>query len=79
MTELTSLFLATAGETAAAAEAESSGLGFVQAGLVIFFLVFVGIVAWVLMGRSGRFEKHARIPLEDEPVEPIEDSNRGGA
>lgn len=83
MAEPLILLLATAADAADAATAadaaESSGLSFVQAGLVIFFLVFVGIVAWVLMGRSSRFEKHARIPLEDEPVEPIEPSNRGGA
>lgn len=70
------LFLAAAGDAAPAAE---GGLEFIKAGLLIFFLVFVGIVAWTLMGRSGRFDKHARIPLQDDPVEPIETTHRGGA
>ncbi|MHC4810015.1 MAG: cbb3-type cytochrome c oxidase subunit 3 [Planctomycetota bacterium] len=70
------LLLAASGDAGAA---EGRGLGFIEAGLVIFFLVFVAILAWVLMGRAGRFERHARIPLEDEPVTPIDDLNRGGA
>ena len=70
------LLLAASGDAGAA---ESRGLGFIEAGLVIFFLVFVAILAWVLMGRAGRFEQHSRIPLEDEPVTPIDDLNRGGA
>lgn len=76
MTAESMLLLAASGEAGAA---EGRGLGFIEAGLVIFFLVFVAILAWVLMGRAGRFEQHARIPLEDEPVTPIDDLNRGGA
>lgn len=45
-------------------------LSFVQAGLVIFLAVFVLIVLWVLAARRGSFDRVARIPLEDDPVEP---------
>lgn len=71
------VLLAAAGD---ASTAEPAGdLGLVKAGLVMFVLVFVGIVAWALMGRKGRFDREARIPLEDDPVTPIEDHTRGGA
>jgi cbb3-type cytochrome oxidase subunit 3 len=78
MADVLTLLLATAGDAAPAAE-PAADLGLVKAGLVIFVLVFVGIVAWVLMGRKGRFDREARIPLEDEPVTPIEDHSRGDA
>ncbi|MFW5683043.1 MAG: hypothetical protein ACOC1G_08575 [Phycisphaeraceae bacterium] len=79
MAEPLTLVLAAAGDGADAAEASGGGLGFIEAGLLIFFVVFVVIVAWTLMGRKGRFDREAHIPLSDEPVTPIDDPKRGGA
>ena len=57
-------------------DAQTNDLGFwgslslVEAGLVIFLAVFVLISIWALAARRGAFDRVARIPLEDEPVEP---------
>ncbi len=84
MAELPTLLLAAAPgaeatEAAEAAESSGGGVLFVEAGLLIFFAVFVVIVVWALLGRKNRFEREARIPLSDEPVTPIDDPKRGGA
>ncbi len=48
--------------------AETSVLAIVS--LLFFFSLFLGILAWlVIANKSGRFERDARIPLEDEPIE----------
>lgn len=40
--------------------------------LLFFLCLFLGILLWVAFGnRHGRFARDARIPLEDEPVDPI--------
>jgi cbb3-type cytochrome oxidase subunit 3 len=40
--------------------------------LLFFLCLFLGILLWVAFGnRHGRFTRDARIPLEDEPVDPI--------
>jgi cbb3-type cytochrome oxidase subunit 3 len=40
--------------------------------LLFFFGLFLAIILWVAVGnRNGRFTRDARIPLEDEPVEPL--------
>jgi cbb3-type cytochrome oxidase subunit 3 len=35
--------------------------------LVVFFVVFVAIVLRLLLSRPGRYERAARLPLEDDP------------
>jgi cbb3-type cytochrome oxidase subunit 3 len=51
----------------------ADGMLFVEIALVIFMVVFLGIVAWVLLSRPGKYRKAARIPLEDSVVTPRED------
>jgi cbb3-type cytochrome oxidase subunit 3 len=38
-----------------------------EVALVLFFLVFVGIVAYVFLRRKSHWEKISRIPLDDDP------------
>jgi hypothetical protein len=54
-------------ETAEAAEPAAS-TGWVEAALVIFFIVFVLIVLGLVFSRSSRWRKAAQIPLEDDRV-----------
>lgn len=40
--------------------------------LLFFFGLFLAILLWVAFGnRNGRFTRDSRIPLQDDPVEPI--------
>lgn len=43
---------------------------FTEIALLIFIIVFIGIVVWVLVTRKETFDRAAEIPLRDEPVEP---------
>ena len=47
-----------------------AGLGWIEAAMVIFFVVFVGIVLVVVFARRGKYDDDARIPLEDGVVTP---------
>ncbi|MDZ4830644.1 MAG: cbb3-type cytochrome c oxidase subunit 3 [Phycisphaerae bacterium] len=49
------------------------------ASLLIFFAMFIGIVVWILVaGRSGRWARDARIPLDDDkPVTPRSTDSQG--
>lgn len=67
--ESLSLLLASA---PADGDATSGGLTFINVALLIFVIVFVGIVLWALAGGRDRFRPHAEIPLHDEPVTPID-------
>jgi cbb3-type cytochrome oxidase subunit 3 len=40
---------------------------YAEVALVIFFLVFLGIVTYVVLRRKGAWERARRLPLEDEP------------
>ena len=64
---MTSFFLLLASGSDAAG---AGGIGLVEIALVIFFAVFVAVTAWVLLVRKGGFNDQARIPLQDEPVNP---------
>ena len=45
--------------------------------LVIFFLIFVGIVLYVVLRRRGAWEHERHLPLDhDEPVDALEDKDR---
>lgn len=49
---------------------------------LFFFALFIGIIVWLLVtGRSGRWSRDARMPLDDvHPVEPrTPPSSRGGS
>ncbi len=52
------------------------------ASTVFFFTLFVGIIVWLIVtGRSGRWSRDARMPLDDvHPVEPrTPPGERGGS
>ena len=36
-----------------------------QIGLVLFMLLFAGLLVWTLAGRKDRFRHQSRLPLED--------------
>jgi hypothetical protein len=40
----------------------------IEIAMIIFMVVFVGIVVWVLLVRPGGFKNEARIPLEEDRV-----------
>ncbi|MCZ6837593.1 MAG: cbb3-type cytochrome c oxidase subunit 3 [Planctomycetota bacterium] len=50
------------------------GTTFTQIALVIFVVVFLGIMAWVMFSRSDSFKSSARIPLDDEVIVSPRDS-----
>ena len=39
---------------------------YAEVALVIFFLVFVGIVAYVVLRRKGAWERMRQLPLDDD-------------
>lgn len=43
---------------------------YAEAGLLIFFLTFIGIAVYVYRTPSAEAAKCSRIPLSDEPVSP---------
>lgn len=46
--------------------------------LLFFFSLFVGIVVWVLMtGKSGRWKRDARMPLDDDDSTSRQDKDHG--
>ena len=48
-----------------------------EAALIVFFVVFVGIVLYVALRRRGAWDRARRLPLDDgEPVGDAEDSER---
>ncbi|MBU1637392.1 CcoQ/FixQ family Cbb3-type cytochrome c oxidase assembly chaperone [bacterium] len=44
---------------------QTSDAIFAQIGLIIFFLLFLGIVYWTYRGRKNRFDRERNLPLED--------------
>ena len=46
----------------------AASLSWIEAGLLIFFGVFVLIAGWALLQRRGAFDRHARIPLDDDSI-----------
>ncbi len=40
----------------------------IEVAMMIFFVVFLGIVFYVLLARPGAFKKAAQIPLDDQAV-----------
>lgn len=52
------------------AGAGPSGLSWPELSLVFFLALFVGLVIRLVLSRSKRWERHARIPLDDQnPVD----------
>ena len=50
---------------------------YAEIALVIFFLVFVGIVVYVALRRKGAWERERHLPLDDaEPADALEDKDR---
>jgi cbb3-type cytochrome oxidase subunit 3 len=50
---------------------------YAEIALVIFFLIFVGIVIYVALRRKGTWEHQRHLPLDhDEPVDALEDKHR---
>jgi cbb3-type cytochrome oxidase subunit 3 len=50
---------------------------YAEIALVIFFLVFVGVVIYVVLRRKGAWEHERRLPLDhDEPADALEDKQR---
>ena len=48
--------------------------------LFFFLALFLGILVWVTVGnRHGRFTRDSRIPLQDDPVDPIDSRPAGRA
>jgi len=45
-----------------------------EIGLIISFITFIAIVAWVLLRRKGRWEHVRRLPLDDDTSD---DDSRG--
>jgi cbb3-type cytochrome oxidase subunit 3 len=41
-------------------------LTWIELALILFFLVFVVIVVRVVIGRRGKYDEYAQIPLDDE-------------
>jgi cbb3-type cytochrome oxidase subunit 3 len=37
----------------------------VQIGLILCFLLFIGIVVWTYLGRKNRYEHELNLPLDD--------------
>ena len=54
--------IADAGATLLLADA----LSWIEVALILFFLIFVMIVLRVVLARRGKYDDHARIPLDDE-------------
>lgn len=53
------------------ATTNSEPIAWIQVALIIFFAVFVFVVAGVLVRKKGYFDRAARIPLDDkEPQTP---------
>ena len=48
---------------------------FPQIALVIFFLVFAGIVLYVVFRRKGYWDHARRLPLEDDAPEDLPEGN----
>lgn len=38
--------------------------------LLTFLALFAGVVAWIWIVPSGRWQRDARMPLEEAPMEP---------
>ncbi len=50
---------------------------YAEIALVIFFVVFVGIVLYVFLRRKGAWERERHLPLDDgEPTDVLEDNQR---
>ena len=48
--------------------AEASGL-WPSMSLIIFLVLFIGMLAWLFLVPSARWKRDARMPLEDAPLE----------
>jgi cbb3-type cytochrome oxidase subunit 3 len=54
-----------------------SGLAiYAEIALVLFFIVFVVVVARIFTSRRADVERHARLPLEDDPPR-VKETNHG--
>ena len=50
---------------------------YAEIALVIFFLIFAGIVLYVLLRRKGAWEHERHLPLDDgEPTDVLEEKHR---
>ena len=49
---------------------------FPQIALVIFFLVFAGILVYVAVRRKGYWDRASRLPLEDDSPEDLPEGNQ---
>ena len=49
---------------------------YAQVALVIFFLVFVGIVIYVILRRKSSWEHVRHLPLEEDPPATVEGEER---
>jgi len=45
-----------------------------RVGLVLFFLLFIGIVVWTYRGARDRFHRESRLPLDDDAATPSDAS-----
>ncbi|MCL4209455.1 MAG: cbb3-type cytochrome c oxidase subunit 3 [Phycisphaeraceae bacterium] len=49
----------------------AAGVTWVEAALVLFFVMFLAVVIWTVVAKRDRFHAVSRIPLQDDrPVEP---------
>ena len=47
---------------------------YAEIALVVFFLIFAGVVIYVVLRRKGAWEHERRLPLDhDEPEDALED------
>jgi len=50
---------------------------YAEIALLVFFLIFVGIVVYVALRRKGAWEHERHLPLDDdEPADALEDKHR---
>jgi cbb3-type cytochrome oxidase subunit 3 len=47
------------------------GMSAPELSLLFFFGVFIGMVVWLLLSKSARWRRDARIPLDDLPQDEI--------
>ena len=54
----------------------AASMGWIEAALVIFFVVFVVIIIGVVLRKRGHFDAAARIPLDDDVTTPRDEQAR---
>jgi cbb3-type cytochrome oxidase subunit 3 len=63
-------------------DAPASGVSplWLEIAMIMFIVIFLGIVAWACLAKSSYFRRAARIPLhDDEVVMPRDDDTGAGA